>query len=609
LGRRQVVVTTALVLTAVSLPVQSIDVHAGLDPSWVAAMSLAHVQGVRFGHDLAFTYGPLGFLAVPSEIYLRGAVLGFVYAAVTAALLYSALCAAASRWLPMPAAIAIVAAFSIPAATLNTPELGEMALVALTVPLVVPSKLETPLAPWIPATLGTLAALQLCVKFNTGIFFLLVTAVVTLARPGRVRAVAIATASFVAALPLLWVLAGQSLGELLPWIHVSSVIASGYSDAMALRPPGALRWFEWFMLAVPIAFFTIWAVTRLRREWRTCLPLVTLVAVCVWLFTKHGFVRDYGFRDITFVAFASMILTMEWSGWPRRVALPLAGLCLCTVLLTVEPWPDKVTEIVDRHREAPAAVWELARRVTDSGPERAAIVERHKSAVLSTYGLDDATLGLVRGTVQIDPWDASIAWAGNLRWGPVPVFQIYAAYGKELDHMNADALRDNDRPETILRTNLSIDGRLATWESPEYQVAMTCNYDHAATTGPWEVLYARSHDRCGQPVLLNEQTLAPGEEAHVPRPHASSSLVVVTLDYPVSSLRAIITAALRPLRLSGVGVDGEEHRFIGASAGEPHLVSVPSDATLPNAGLDIRSFDFPNPDGRVTAHFYEIPTD
>ena len=38
----------------------------GLDPSWVLGINRAHVQGLVMGRDLVWTYGPLGYLSIPS---------------------------------------------------------------------------------------------------------------------------------------------------------------------------------------------------------------------------------------------------------------------------------------------------------------------------------------------------------------------------------------------------------------------------------------------------------------------------------------------------------------------------------------------------------------
>lgn len=39
--------------------------HAGLDTAWMAGLNMAHAQHLLFGRDVAFTYGPLSYLAVP----------------------------------------------------------------------------------------------------------------------------------------------------------------------------------------------------------------------------------------------------------------------------------------------------------------------------------------------------------------------------------------------------------------------------------------------------------------------------------------------------------------------------------------------------------------
>jgi hypothetical protein len=599
---------TAAVLTLTSLPFRSVIPANGLDASWVVALSLAHVQGLHHGTDLTFTYGPLGVLATPSEAYLRGAVLGILYAAVTAGALYAALCAAVRRWLPTSGAVAVVAAFSITAVAVPVPELGAMALMVVAVGLLQPSALGQPLAKWIPPALGALAALQLCVKFSVGIFFIVVTAVIVLARPGRRLTAPLASGSFVTALVVLWARAGQRLGDLPEWIRVSLLISSGYSDAMAIQGIHGFDWLGWILLAAPAGLLAAWSTLRLVRDGRPYVPLVVLVGLTTWLFVKTGFVRlEHIHRDVTFVALAALILAVSWFDWQRFAALAVAGLCMCTLFVTVGVHASP-SEIVRWHPNALKEVAHVARLAIDKD-RRTASLERRRAGLLSAYGLDATVMAQVQGTVHADPWDVSAVWAGQFAWRPVPVFQTYSAYDRELDHANADALRSTDAPDTILRrSGDGIDDRLPIWESPEYQVAMTCNYDHVIAEGAWEVLHASSGDRCREPVLLEEQTLAPGETGHVPRPRSPTSLVVVRLDYPVSPLHALITTALKPLHLSSVLVDGAKYRFISGTAGQPHLLSVPGEnVSVPNAGLDLRSIVFPNADGTVVARYYEIP--
>ena len=37
----------------------------GVDASWNAGLAMAVEQGLHFGRDVVFTYGPLGFLSTP----------------------------------------------------------------------------------------------------------------------------------------------------------------------------------------------------------------------------------------------------------------------------------------------------------------------------------------------------------------------------------------------------------------------------------------------------------------------------------------------------------------------------------------------------------------
>jgi hypothetical protein len=77
--------------------------------------------------------------------------------------------------------------------------------------------------------------------------------------------------------------------------------------------------------------------------------------------------------------------------------------------------------------------------------------------------LPPAILASVEGhRVHVDPHDVAIAWAYDLDWAPMPVFQPYTAYTPSLDRRNAERLADPDGPERILwRAFAAIDGRSA----------------------------------------------------------------------------------------------------------------------------------------------------
>ncbi|MEO6509946.1 MAG: hypothetical protein ABIO16_03070, partial [Nocardioides sp.] len=77
-----------VVVLAVSGPPNVFGVYGGLDRSWQVALSLTRPQGLRFGHDLLFTYGPYGFLDYPLPIDPLGMSLGLLYAIAIATATY-----------------------------------------------------------------------------------------------------------------------------------------------------------------------------------------------------------------------------------------------------------------------------------------------------------------------------------------------------------------------------------------------------------------------------------------------------------------------------------------------------------------------------------------
>ena len=58
----------ALALALLAFPSVSLTPQAGLDSSWQTGLAVAATQGLRHGSQIDFTYGPLGFLAAPTDI-------------------------------------------------------------------------------------------------------------------------------------------------------------------------------------------------------------------------------------------------------------------------------------------------------------------------------------------------------------------------------------------------------------------------------------------------------------------------------------------------------------------------------------------------------------
>jgi len=80
---------------------------AGLDQSWNAGLAMAIEDGLHFGHEVAFTYGPLGFLQSRTVFFGGLAALSYLYTAALYVLFCIGLIWGLRRALPFLAAVVV----------------------------------------------------------------------------------------------------------------------------------------------------------------------------------------------------------------------------------------------------------------------------------------------------------------------------------------------------------------------------------------------------------------------------------------------------------------------------------------------------------------------
>lgn len=530
-----------VVLAVLTWPIASMVPGSGPDPSWMAGLYLAHAEGLQFGKDIVFTYGPLGFLQDP-VLYDQGMwVIAFlfqvaVHVAVAVSLLWSA-----RRALPL--SLAVVACYVVLV-------IGGLAAAAVLLAFAWcfvalgdrPPRFAVPL---VTIGGGALAAVELQVKANFGIAILGMTVVTVLGLPNRRRNVPLFVAAAIAAFVACWLAAGQDLANVPAFASRSAQVVSGYSAAMATDILAQ----HWERVAAPAAMALLMAggalATR-RDPLGRRLASLTLVALFAFMAFKQGFVRQgLGNTPEFFVllAGAGIVVASRLPRLPLRAAafglvVPLAGLAL-----VVLPSPSLWGSLKPEHHV------EFLRQDLDAlfrPGERTRLISEARRGLRRGYRLDPAILATLRGRpVHIDPWEIALAWTYRLNWHPLPVIQSYSAYTSRLDRLNAAALGGAGAPEMILRHRAtvastgetSVDERFPGWESPAAMRAMLCRYRPVETTQRWQLL-ERAVDRCGAPWPIGVVHSVTGERLPVPPPPRRADMVFA--------------------RIGGVGVDGWE---------------------------------------------------
>jgi hypothetical protein len=573
------------VLAAFTWPVVSIVPSIGPDASWAAGLYMAHAEGLQFGREIVFTYGPLGFLQVPVLYDEALWIVAFLFQAAIHVVLAVSLLWAARRAFPL--ALAVAVCYCVLVANGLTAAVVLLAFIWCFVAL----GDGPPRFAALTVTLGggVLAAVELLSKANYGIAIFGLTALTVAGLPDRRRNVPLFAAAALGALAACWVAAGQELAGLPDFASHTAQMASGYSEAMGTdivavgwERPAAIVVIGLLLIATGIA-------TR-RDPLPRRLASFGLVALFSLMTFKQGFVRQgIGSTPEFFVIAmgAGVAIATRLSKTSFHAAAIGLTAALAAFALAALPGPSLWQSLQPRpHLEF---IKQDLGALLQSG-RRARLVSEARDSMRSSYRLDPALLAAVRGrTVHIDPWEIGVAWAYGLKWRPLPVMQSYAAYTPELDRLNAAALGSAGAPATIIRhrdavagaAEASVDGRFPGWESPAAMRAMLCRYRAVRTTARWQLL-EREMDRCGAPRPIGVVHSATGEQISIPPPPGPRDLVFARIAGIGASGGEVVRTALYRGRKRTATLDaGTPWQLVPATAGDGLIVAAPSSVDYP----------------------------
>jgi hypothetical protein len=537
-GRRGIWITGVLVALLtwqvnIALP------GTGLDESWKAGIYMAIQHGMDFGNEIVFTYGPLGFLAYPGLWVGSLGVLAFLFSSVIFIAFGVTLVAALERSTNLLVAAIVSFLFF---ATL--PALDQVPLMLALGFCFFALRADPP--EWGIGLLaiggGLLSAIECMIKLSVGpeIFVVCLLAMVG-ARAGR-KHWAMYLACTVGGIVVLWLAAGQPLGSLADYVTNGTQIVSGYNEAMSIE--GAPKWGAVALIVGALGLIAMTALAPFKDE-RARWFAVAAVAIAALATYKYGIVRfEIGHLALALSALLGIWLQLPW---PKTKATPFiaATVVIGIVFTHAYPWaarPDLIGNLKTLRSNA-----EL---VVDSG-KRHQKIDESRAALQASYNVDPAILAAMKGrTVAFEPWEAAMAWAYDLDWKPAPVFQNYVAYTSKLDHLNADAMRDPDGPEMILRPNPGY----SVWEAPAQAVAAFCNFASAQIASPWQLL-ERVPERCAEPELIRTVKGEPGEEIPVPQAGKNQLVILKIEGAAIEGVERLKALAWKP-PIRTVGVDG-----------------------------------------------------
>ena len=563
----QVTLGVAIAAASVTLPA-SIHFFVGPDESWISALYQAQHAGMHWGSEVVFTYGPLGFLEhprfvrpVPGLVALGIQLVGLTAIAVGLARSWSRVLHPVLAWL-----LAYVVVVSVG----WNADVFILALVGpvLAVGIDRRGDHDNRLPLWLAAAAGVFALVKLS-TVPVVATLALGAAWMTWGRQSLTRYAQLPLAA-VATFGVLWLLLGQRISDIPGYVNASFELTTGYSQAMAFEEPGR-AWEYWAAATLtPLVLAAVGlAVVRRRSESRPRLVTAgAVLAVVLAVAFRLGFVR----HDRHSVTFFSGLLLLAVSLAPRSPTAwmsrrsPAINLAVALACFGVLATVANVRR--DHVFEGPQRALDLVPTVADAADRSA--VERDNASLVRAAGLPPEFVERIgEGSVHVEPYQTALVGATGLRWHPAPVFQNYAAFTPALDHLNATAIA-NDGPDWILRgAGVTIDGRLWSWDSPLYQVAVLCNYRVVGQTGGWDLLERGLTSRCGPLRPMGEPTQS-WQPMSVPSSGDDAVLARVTCSR--SRLERTMQALFKPRHELAVVTDAGRFLVVPEHLASPLLV-------------------------------------
>jgi hypothetical protein len=614
-------IAALLVLAVTMLSWQALGLvgAGGLDASWQAGLSLATDRGLSFGHDVVFTYGPLGFvgnapidwvsgLTIPSFVYVVLQRVGLV-----GAMLFGAR-EAFGRGLLATIAAALLAGYV--ASLINTPV--ETSALMVLAAWVLRHGITGRRAYAMAGFIGIATAIELLNKFSIGLAFAVMSAVLLLVLPQRRWSLVLTglVSAFVAFV-VSWLALGASITAIPGYIWSAEQVSTGYAAAMSILNP-AENWVFGFYLIM--LFAGIWAAwdTTVGQPTRQRLGLV-VVWVAFWFFGfKESIVRFNVFQFVSqlivgWFAFGQSAKGRRSADVWRLLSGVAVVLCVFAVVRT-----GSFTSGVHPKAAATAAVDNV--KQVFSPRQRDSAIAATRASVMATEKVSPQTIAQLRGhTVSVFGGELDVAWAYQLNWDPIPVLQSYSAYTPYLDHLDARFVNSSRAPSRILlqasgaaAPNLSIDDRVLGFDEPATTRAILCNYRPLSAAGTWTVL-TRTDQRCSATErLLEVHHLGWGQAVSIPRPPTPHSFVVARVSgTDVGGAESLGSFFFKPA-IRYIGLDGTYYRFVSANEGDGLVLRSGDgfDAAGPFALVPqshVLSFSRTNPpaDGHpITVRFY-----
>lgn len=486
---------------------------ASLDQSWIFATNQAVDQGLSFGKEIIFTFGPYASIFTkayhPSTDFMM--VSGSLYLALSYWACFVLLMNGVKwRWILAFCVPLVGAIYSTDALSFSFPLLAGLTTFktifsedgALAKSKYAPFCVAVIFAPFglLPLVKGSILILCCAIAALCSVSFIVM----------KKRALAIiCLASPVVTMLLFWIASGQS-ATLLPHYFIGMAhIVSGYTEAMAIY--GNIREVILYLVAASFILLTISLQKQINNISK--ILLVCIMFVYLFLSLKAGFVRHdrHAVGAGTSILIAALLLSFIFNSSYR---LPVIAFSLITWYYIhnnhIKMAPASIARNIISAYSSP---WNgLIHRIEDRN------WLRHIYDMKVNSLREQAAFPVLQGTADIYSCHQSYLISSGNTWSPRPIFQSYCAYTAWMAEENRKHLLGGKAPDNIIFRVEPIDRRLASIEDGASWPILLHNYQPTWMTNDY--LFLREIEGAGEtakPSEISREKHVFGENVILPR--------------------------------------------------------------------------------------------
>ena len=494
----------------------------GLDASWQMALGQLFHNGRQFGPEVAFTFGPLGFL--PANTYMGVHFWSLVVWNGLAAVVVASLIVESARLQRGMHRLIHYGSLLFCSIAFGFFE----SVYSMTIALIGFRLLRCSRERWRPVTVLLMLFLALLANMKfpyllLASFAVLVVCVQELSQGRWYKTLCLGTC-FLAGFLAVWMACGQSLGHLPVYLYNSWHISQGYEQAMGLPTSERTFWLGIAVLILLAAYALLYLVRHCGQS--RALARLTLLAAFLYLAWKHGFVRSDTHVLIFFISALLPIVTFPVllddpppQRWPAQLLLGLAGvLCLWGIHHTFikNRWPSPLWHI-------PSQFQETFRRHAEFLGQWPTVHRGYQQVLAKQkkqYDLPQTREVVGQAAIDVLGYDQAIALYNGFTYLPRPIFQSYSAYTPHLARLNDAFYRSNQAPAYALLKIQTIDQRFPTLDDSLLLRSFMYRHEYIHTEGGFQLWKRRvqpSRDASELTGSLRRETVTFTQPLHLGR--------------------------------------------------------------------------------------------